>query len=130
MIMSDVNNTYNKLKHDIQAKIPEEIKEKLNSVTSDSEASRILAENGVEISELEQVNGGFFIGNTSTDVVCKCGNRKREDFETLVIAGLTAPALRGYRYVFKCKKCKQLIGVDNEGKIVFISQGNTPLNPK
>ena len=148
-----ITAAYNNLKHDIQAMIPDEVKEKLNSVTSDIEACRILADNGVDIhvlekkikdagfpahastsdleeNALENVSGGFFIGNASTDVVCKCGNRKREDFETLFITGLTAGSYKNYRYVFKCKKCGQIVGVKDTGEIEYINRGNTPLNPR
>ena len=133
---------YRVLKQDVQAMIPYAVKEKPSTAKSDADARRILSDNGVdlaainrkiadagfgqmkagrqELSEDALINaaGGFFPINTSTDVVCKCGARDKDDFVVQAFLALTATSK--YIFIYRCKKCCQLIGLTSDGKVEYI----------
>ncbi|MBR2794844.1 MAG: hypothetical protein IKE16_09375 [Solobacterium sp.] len=135
-------SAYRILRQDVQAMIPDAVKEKLAKAKSDPEACRILEENGVnleaiqkkiadagfgrmnnglqEISEeaLESAAGGFFPINTGIDIVCTCGARKREDFAVQSFLALTG--ISNYMFIYRCLKCGQLIGLTRDGKVEYI----------
>ena len=133
---------FRRLKQDVQAMIPDAVKGKLSTAKSDREAFRILADNGVdleainrkiaaagfgstetglqELSEdvLENAAGGFFPINTGIDVVCTCGARDKDDFVIQAFLALTGASK--YMFIYRCKKCGQLIGLTRGGKVEYI----------
>ena len=130
------------LKQDVQAMIPDEVKEKLSTAKSDLEACRILMDHGVDLTAIEKkideagfgpikigqqelsddalanAAGGFFPISTGTDVVCKCGARYKEDFTLQAFIALTGTSK--YIFIFRCNKCGQLIGYTRDGKVEYI----------
>ena len=130
------------LKQDVQAMIPDEVKEELSTAKSDMEAFRILTDHGVDLTAIEKkiteagfgpINiglqelsddaltdaaGGFFPISTGTDVVCKCGARYKEDFTLQAFLALTGTSK--YIFIYRCNKCGQLIGYTRDGKVEYI----------
>lgn len=130
------------LKQDVQALFPEAVRIELANAKSDMEAMRILAANGVDLEAIQKkiadagfgqmntsleklsenalasASGGFFPINTSTDVICRCGARNKDDFTLQAFLALTSATK--YALIYRCKKCGQLIGLTREGKVEFI----------
>ena len=141
-VQGGIAAAYRQLKQDVRAMIPEAVKGKLRIAASDSEAFRILADNGVdleainkkiadagfgqdeaglqELSEdvLANAAGGFFPINTNVDVVCTCGARNRDDFTVQAFLALTGTSK--YMFIYRCNKCGQLIGLTRDGKVEYI----------
>jgi len=120
-----MTDAYCALKQDVQAMIPDAVKEALNTAKSDLEACRILMDRGVDLAAIEKkisdagfgqikiglqeltddvladAAGGFFPISTGTDVVCKCGARNKDDFTVQAFLALTGSSK--YIFIYRCK---------------------------
>ena len=113
-------------------KVPADVLNKLDTVNSDVECCKILAENGVNLDEIEKIiadhgfnmnkiclqlpeselagiSGGFYDSTYKGEVVCPiCGTSSRGDFSKQIFRSMLAEKKSYYR----CKKCNQYFSIN------------------
>ena len=121
----NMNDKYNQLKEDLQRSLPEDVLNKVSAAGGDVEVCRILAENGIDLDEIEKkieaagfdtkriglqlsdddlanVSGGFAHEDYGQIVCGHCGNLERNDFSRQFWASLY---LLNTKEVYRCKRC-------------------------
>ena len=120
------------LRNALKDKVPEEILDQLEGTGSDQDCCRILAENGVDLeeiekiiadhgfdmhkiglqlqdTELESVSGGFYDSDFEGDVKCPwCNNSDRGNFSRQAWRSFFSRKKSYYR----CKSCNQYFAID------------------
>jgi hypothetical protein len=142
--MTEKNTEMNKmieaeisLRKELTEKLPADVLKQLEGAYSDAECCKILAENGVDLDEIEKmiadhgfdmhklglqlpetelegVSGGFKDSDYDGDVKCPwCGTSSRKDFSRQQWRSLFSAAKSYYR----CEKCNLYFGIDKAKQI-------------
>jgi hypothetical protein len=142
--MTEKNTEMNKmleaeisLRKELTEKLPADVLKQLEGAYSDAECCKILAENGVDLDEIEKtiadhgfdmhklglqlpetelegVSGGFKDSDYDGDVKCPwCGTSSRKDFSRQQWRSLFS-TMKSY---YRCEKCNLYFGIDKSKQI-------------
>jgi hypothetical protein len=131
---------YRGLQQDLKAMIPEEVQEKLKTVTGNVAVCKTLAENGIDVEkiekkisaagfdqikiglqelstdELDMVTGGYY-GDRVNEFVCRCGNRNKDEMSWQFWSSMIQELVGSYyRRTWRCKKCGTYITATEDGR--------------
>ena len=131
---------YRGLQQDLKEMIPEEVQEKLKTVTGNVAVCKTLAENGIDVEkiekkisaagfdqikiglqelstdELDMVTGGYY-GDRVNEFVCRCGNRNKDEMSWQFWSSMIQELVGSYyRRIWRCKKCGTYITATEDGR--------------
>ena len=133
------------LRAEFKKMIPAEVQEKVSAAVGDEAIRKILAENGVDVEQIEKkIAGSRFaqakIGlqelpdesldkiaggsaSSKTDFACECGNDNRDDFSIQFWRSAFSTIFDSeYDLVYRCKKCNTYVACRKAGGIDYISE--------